>query len=416
MGGQGLQEWLSVGFGEAVRDPVWGNVHLTEALADLTASRPFAKLGGIKQLGPAYLVYPGATHSRLAHSLGVFHCARRLLLALASREALAFVTREGAMSFLAAALCHDLGHFPFAHSLKELPLEEHESLGAKEVRREPLRSLVGASGADPEATAAIIDPSLPGGEGREIRFFRGLLSGVLDPDKLDYLTRDAYFCGVPYGVQDVDHVLERLCLGRDDRAGVDAKGLISVESVLFAKYLMYRSVYWHHGVRASTAMVKKAVFLALEEGVLLPEELYGLDDAGFFSLLAARDFGPFSLAAAVLERRPLRLLLDLPFDCANRAQTGLLDLKARLAAEEAIAAAGGLGPLDLVIDLPEPISFESDLPIVDPGSGTEEAFASGSTVFSEAVVGGFARALRRLRVFARRPDRALRAAAERSLS
>ena len=81
---------------------------------------------------------------------------------------------------------------------------------------------------------------------------------------------------------------------------------MSVEGLLFSKYLMYRSVYWHKGVRAATSMIKKAVFLALSEGVLEPESLYGLDDDGFYSKLRAIDFAPFELAEAVFEGRPYR--------------------------------------------------------------------------------------------------------------
>jgi len=172
-----------------VRDPVWGSIFLTPALERLAASEPFAKLAGIKQLGPAHLVYPGATHTRYAHSLGVLHTARRLAAALDARGSLGFVSRGGLASFLVAALCHDLGHFPFAHSLKELPLAGHEALAARLLLAEPLRSLAGAAGADPEAAAAIVDDGLPDGGSREIAFFRGLLSGVLDPDKLDYLKK-----------------------------------------------------------------------------------------------------------------------------------------------------------------------------------------------------------------------------------
>ncbi len=405
-----------------MRDPVWGSIFLTPALERLAASEPFAKLAGIKQLGPAHLVYPGATHTRYAHSLGVLHTARRLAAALDARGSLGFVSRGGLASFLVAALCHDLGHFPFAHSLKELPLAGHEALAARLLLAEPLRSLAGAAGADPEAAAAIVDEGLPDGGSREIAFFRGLLSGVLDPDKLDYLNRDAYFCGVPYGLQDSDFALQRVVLGPGDRVGVEAKGLMSVEGILFAKYLMYRGVYWHRGVRAPTAMVKKAVLLGLRAGVLRPEELYGLDDAGFFALLLSRDFPPLALAEEVARGRPYSLALDIAYDSGDPRHRDLLDLEARLRLEEELArrasagAGPGLGPLDVVVDLPEPVSFESDLPVVGEGPLGSLPFSESSTVFSPAVVAGFVRALRRVRVFTSRPSEALAAAAREALA
>jgi uncharacterized protein len=406
-----LLRYLSSSFTEPIRDPLWGNIFLSPALERLASSPPFAKLGRIKQLGPAYLVYPGATHTRRAHSIGVFHMARRLVWALAARGELDFCTREGLQSYLVAALCHDLGHFPYAHSLKELPLEEHEALTARALRSEPLRSLALEAGADPESAASIVHKGEAGAVDREIRFFRGLLSGVLDPDKLDYLNRDAFFCGVPYGLQDSDFILQRLTVGPDDALAIEERGLMSVEGLLFSKYLMYRSVYWHKGVRSATAMIKKAVLLALNEGILSPEELYGLDDDGFYAKLRSIPYPPFALAEAVFEARAFGSVLDLPYDAEDERHRALLDLGSRLKAEETLAAdcGQGLGSLDLVIDIPEGVSFETELPVV--GEKAAVPFPKSSTVFTPPVVASFARSLRRLRLFARRPSERLEAAA-----
>lgn len=411
-----LLRYLSSAFTEPIRDPLWGNVFLSPGLERLAASTPFAKLGRIKQLGPAYLVYPGATHTRRAHSIGVFHMARRIAWALAAKGQLDFCTGEGLRSFLVAALCHDLGHFPYAHSLKELPLEEHEALTALALRSEPLCSLAREAGADPEAAASIVEKGrgLAGDAigDREIRFFRGLLSGVLDPDKLDYLNRDAFFCGVPYGQQDSDFILQRLAVGPGDALAVDERGLMSVEGLLFSKYLMYRSVYWHKSVRSATAMIKKAVLLALNEGVLLPADLYGLDDDGFYAKLRAIPYPPFALAQRVFDGRVYGTVVDLPFDPADPRHSGLLDLGARLKFEAALAAeaGGGQGGLDLVVDVPEGVSFETELPVLS-GEGRAQPFSGSATVFTPPVVAGFARVLRRIRVFAREPSARLESAA-----
>jgi uncharacterized protein len=414
-----LLGFLASDFTEPIRDPLWGNVFLSPGLERIAVSRPFAKLGRIKQLGPAFLVYPGATHTRRAHSIGVFHMARRLAWSLASKGLLDFCSREGLQSYLVAALCHDLGHFPYAHSLKELPLARHEELTARELLEEPLRGLVLAAGADPEAAAAIVDEGRPDRGDRELRFFRGLLSGVLDPDKLDYLSRDAFFCGVPYGIQDSDFVLQRLDLGPDDSLAIEERGLMSVEGLLFSKYLMYRSVYWHKGVRAATAMIKKAVFLALEAGVLAPEELYGLDDEGFYAKLRSIDFAPFALAGSVFDGRVYDCVLDCAFDEGDERHRSVLGLAARLRLEESLASESGLGSLDVVIDIPERISFETDLPVLrEAGSAAGVAgrrvavpFSRSPTVFSPPVVAGFATSLRRLRVFARAGSERLESAA-----
>jgi HD superfamily phosphohydrolase len=411
-----LLSFLASDFTEPIRDPLWGDVFLSPELSRIALSPPFAKLGRVKQLGPAFLVYPGATHTRRSHSIGVFHMARRLAWALAAKGQLDFCTREGLSAYLVAALCHDLGHFPFAHSLKELPLLPHESLTARELLAEPLASLIRAAGALPEAAAAIVDETRPldpgDGSSREIRFFRSLLSGVLDPDKLDYLNRDAFYCGVPYGIQDSDFILQRLAVGPGDLLAIEERGLMSVEGLLFSKYLMYRSVYWHKGVRSATAMIKKAVLQALGEGLIRPEELYGLDDEGFYSMLRGLEYPSIALADAVFEGRIYSTILDLPFDGGDGSHAALLDLGSRLEAEAALAKEGGIGALDLVIDLPEPISFETELTVLgDSDAAAARRFSESPTVFSPPVVAGFASSLRRLRVFAREgSDRLSRAA------
>jgi hypothetical protein len=404
-----LLGFLASEFTEPIRDPLWGNIFLSPGLERIALSVPFAKLGRIKQLGPAFLVYPGATHTRRAHSIGVFHMARRLVWALAAKGQLDFCTREGLQSYLVAALCHDLGHFPYAHSLKELPLVEHEELTADEILAEPLRGLVRDAGADPEAAAAIVDKGRSDRGDAEVRFFRGLLSGVLDPDKLDYLSRDAFFCGVPYGLQDSDFVLQRVAVGPDRTLAIEERGLMSVEGLLFSKYLMYRSVYWHKGVRSATAMIKKAVLLALGEGILEPEDLYGLDDEGFYAKLRSIDFPPFALAGAVFEGGAYGTVLDIAFDGSDERHRRLLDLEERLSVEEYLAAQAGLGSLDLVVDLPEGVSFETDLPVLGERSPALP-FSESATVFSPLVVAGFASSLRRLRVFAKAPSGRLESA------
>lgn len=409
-----LLHFLASTLTEPIRDPVWGNVFLSPALERLASSVPFAKLGRIKQLGPAYLVYPGATHTRRAHSIGVFHMARRIASALSAKGQLDFCSREGLQSYLVAALCHDLGHFPYAHSLKELPLEAHEALTARDIRSEPLRSLVLEAGADPEAAAAIVDQDTDDGGNREIRFFRGLLSGVLDPDKLDYLNRDAFFCGVPYGLQDSDFILQRLAVGPGDTLAMEERGLMSVESLLFSKYLMYRSVYWHKGVRSATAMIKKAVLMALNEGILQPENLYGLDDDGFYAKLRGISYPPCALAASVFEGRIYSTVLDISFSELDERHHGLLNLNNRLKAEKELAAEAGkgIGSLDLVIDIPEAISFETDLPVLlDGPERCALPFPQSPTVFTAPVIADFARSLRRIRVFAREGSVDLAAAA-----
>jgi HD superfamily phosphohydrolase len=282
--------------------------------------------------------------------------------------------------------------------LKELPLESHETLTGRLILAEPLRSQVGATGADPVLTAEIVDPAM-GGNGVELLFYRKLLSGVLDPDKLDYLNRDARYCGVPYGAQDVDFILSRLYPHPERGVDIDSRGIPSVESVLFSKYLMYRTVYWHHVVRSASAMIKKALVGSLENGRIRPEELYNLDDQGLFSLIELRGGALSPLAAQVREGVFYSLAAEAPFD--SRRYEVLRDIESRSQRENALAAelSARLGREipgeDLIIDVPEPFSLETGLYVRNEA----RYFAQSSSAFTPETAQSFIRSLYVVRVF-----------------
>lgn len=384
----------------AIRDPLWKHIFIPEALADALSSADFIRLSRIRQLGPTELVYPGATHTRAGHSLGVYGIARTMLEILERRGAAEWITPQGKMSWYAAALFHDIGHFPYTHSLKELPLEEHEALSAAIVLKPEIAECIEKAGGNPEQTAAIIDKQRST-DNRETLFYRKLLSGVLDPDKLDYLNRDAYYCGVPYGIQDTEYTLDQLY--PDIHRGIVLSGnaIVSVENLLFSKYLMYRSVYWHKQVRIATAMMKKAVYAALSKKLIQPEDLYQQDDEGIHRLLESvaqnpvtkNQFPEITCSKGVRTRELFTVVAEIPFDVSNPLHFSLQDLGQRVSAERQIAEEAGIGYENFLIDIPEPISFESDLWIYDE----EKPFSHSSTVFSPETVASFTGSLRKIR-------------------
>jgi len=400
--GAAIQAVLSERFTCPVRDVLWGHIYFTPELAALANSDPFKRLYRILQLGPVYHVYPGATHTRASHSMGVYHLGRRLLQNLVERGMVDGISREGAMSFLCACLLHDLGHFPYTHSLKELSLRSHESLTGAIILAEPVKSLVGDCGADPALTAAIIDRELSGNSGdTELLFYRKLLSGCFDPDKLDYLNRDARYCGVPYGVQDVDFILSRLIPCPERGIDIDSRLIPNVEAILFAKYLMYRTVYWHRQVRAATSMIKKTLLEGLELKVIAREELYDLDDQGLFTLLREKPGSTLAysaLAEAVWKGNFYSVAAEIPFIETDHAC--LRDINQRSRYEEQLAgefrrAGVPLGNGDLIIDVPEQISFETGLFVLDEQCG----FAESSSAFKTEILDSFVNTLYIIRIF-----------------
>ncbi len=385
---------------EAVRDPLWKHIYIPSKLYEATKTMDFVRLTRIRQLGPTQLIYPGATHTRASHSFGVYHIAVLLLERLLQNGADKWTTTEGCKSFAAAALFHDLGHFPYTHSLKELPLIEHEVLTARQILQQPLYDIIGAWGADPKQTAAIIDKEIDTDDTQTL-FFRCLLSGVLDPDKLDYLNRDAFFCGVPYGIQDTDFILSKIYPDKIMGISIDSSAISTVENILFSKYLMYGSVYWHKQVRIATAMMKKVLVAALDKDIITSEQLYSLDDEQLFYLLEKKHnehnnekFSEYYVAQELREQRLYSVVLELPFDEHNEKHIQLENLQNRTKAENVIAEKLGCKSEHIIIDIPERISFESNLPISD----LNVSFSQSPTVFSKSTVKSFVSSLRNIRI------------------
>jgi uncharacterized protein len=276
---------------EVIRDPLWNTIRLDRAAVRIIDTPAFQRLRHIRQLGLAYLVYPGATHARFDHALGVFHLTRRALALLDERGELAEVDALDCRLAPYAALLHDIGHYPFSHALEELGRERvpehHEALTPRFLAASPLCEVLEE-----------ITPDAPARIERLIRGvsespLQGLVAGSLDLDKIEYLNRDATFCGVPYGVVDVDRLLHAFTLLRDPESGrlevgLHEKGLSALESLLFAKYQMFRNVYWHHAVRSATALYKRLVQEAVDAELLRPGELVGRSDEGLLALLESR--------------------------------------------------------------------------------------------------------------------------------
>jgi HD superfamily phosphohydrolase len=309
-----------------------------------------------------------------------------------------------------AALLHDVGHYPFSHALEEAGFPSHEKLGIAKLSRGELGDrLVEIGGAD---FAGVVGRLIGGTSDGPLQ---GLISGSLDLDKIDYLSRDARMCGVPYGTVDVDRLLSSLTLvesgpGRFE-VGVQEKGVSALESLLFSKYQMYRNVYWHHAVRSATCMFKRAVRGAVERGDVTVETIADATDDGLMELLISRDRD--GLAAAIRARRLHKRALDLPAsDVPTDVQPWVTDDPALLErVEDAVAARVGLGHGELLLDFPARSSMLGvDLPLRTRGGTVERLTDAGRAgqLGLPRVADELYRSARRLRVFvARTPERSI---------
>ena len=395
---------LNEDYTEPIRDPIWKHIYLTKPLINIIQSRIFQKLNRIKQLGPTYLIYPGATHTRYNHSLGVFHLAKKMITKLILKKKECNFSILEVKAFLCAALLHDLGHFPFAHSLKDLNIIDHEVLTGENILKntEIYKLIENSLLVPPYLVAAIVDENLTKKNFANLDFFRNLLSGVLDPDKLDYLNRDAYFCGVPYGIQDIDFIFNEISLNSANDICISHKGLPSVENILFSKYLMYKHIYWHKKVRIITAMIKKAIFSGLSENIIYPDDLYGIDDEEFSAKMKAHTYPPFSMIIDALFADIYNSVYCIPFNKNNPLHCKIENLKERSILEAKISkkieslSGFSLKPHEIIIDIPENISFEIDVSIIDETNIIP--YNNSGSVFSENVVKGFCRSLRHISV------------------
>ena len=353
--------------GITIRDPLWNTIEVDGVARSIVDSAAFQRLRYIRQLGLAHLVYPGASHTRFDHALGVYHLIRRAIEALGGRGALDGVEPAERRLVPLAGLLHDVGHYPFSHALEELeePLipGHHEALTRRFLEDGEVRAALESQAPDAvDRVESLI-------RGRSASPLQGLVSGSLDLDKVEYLKRDAMFCGVPYGEVDVDRLLQALMVleaPEDGRleVGVHEKGVAALESLLFSKYQMFRNVYWHHAVRAGTVLYKRIVFDALGAGLIRPEELIGKTDEALLFILEERagtaaaegDAGRVARLVDALHRRRLPkraaevVAADLP---PGEGAWVTSDAPLKRAVEDRLAEELGLEPGCVFVDYPQ---------------------------------------------------------------
>ena len=284
-----------------VRIPPGVDVPLTPRVRRLIDSPSFRRLAQISQVGLVRLIYPGANHTRQEHSLGVFLAAIEYLDQLAANERFAeIVSPNDAELLLAASLLHDIGHWPFGHPIEDLDLpeiSEHESLAAREITTGPIADTLCADWRlNPQDVANLVCGNV---QSRPHRLLGSILSGPIDVDKIDYLMRDSLHAGVPYGRHfDRPRLVGSLCLNQaGDALAITDKGKTAAEMMVFARYVMFSEVYWHHAVRSATAMLQRAFFL-IRDRVDINQLVTQTEQPMIDTLLAA---GRGSPAATLLE-------------------------------------------------------------------------------------------------------------------
>jgi len=352
-----------------VRDPIYGPIPLDPIARQLIDTPAFQRLRRVQQLSLASLVYPSAMHTRFEHSLGVYHLTRSIVQNLERRGDLGGVAPDDVRIIPYAGLLHDLSQHVAAHLLDEFGIEgvEHEEVGAKTLGIGEVGEILASTGIPDVATRIgdIINQ-------RSSNPLAGLVAGNCDADKMDYIARDAYHCGLPIGF-DQQHLLDAITLVRDPdtallQIGLESWGLTSFEQMLYSKSVLFRNVYFHRSVRSAMGMLRTLVLLALDRELIGLEELHKWSDSELFTVLRLR-IGEVCAAASddyvlfteildrILERRLYPTACTFPLSATNKPGA-----EAILAVERALAADLGLGHGEVVLDFPvKPTMLATDL-------------------------------------------------------
>jgi HD superfamily phosphohydrolase len=227
-----------------INDPVFGFINISNGFIYSIIKHPyFQRLNRIKQLGLTHLVYPGAQHTRLSHSLGAMYLMNEAISQLRAKGHT--ITWEEEQAALACILMHDLGHGPFSHVLEDTLVQDihHEEISLilmKKMNEEMEGKL--------DLAIAVFTDEYPK------KFLHQLVSGQLDVDRLDYLRRDSFFTGVTEGNIGSARIIKMLNI-KDDRLVVEAKGIYSIENFLMTRRLMYWQVYLHKTAIAAEKML-----------------------------------------------------------------------------------------------------------------------------------------------------------------
>lgn len=276
-------------FPETIQVTSPGTTSFPKRVSSILKSPLFRRLAGVSQLGFIIQIYPSASHSRLEHVLGTFANVARYCDALWNDPVnplfRQIVTEHDVNLVLLTALCHDIGQYPLAHDFEgaEKQIFSHKKIGrllltsdehpASEALRETMRNEWGVEAAE---VVELLDTRLNDyNKPFKLRLLHSLIDGPIDADKLDYIVRDSNHLNVPYGTCiDSERLLKCLTVILSIRGaeialislGIHYKGRVTAESVAFARYAMFTSVYWHHTSRSAKSMLHRAIWEALDEG------------------------------------------------------------------------------------------------------------------------------------------------------
>ena len=376
-----------------IHDSIHGSIKFEGIALELLETPEMQRLSGIKQLGLGYLVFPGANHTRLEHSIGVSYVAGKMGMALG-------LSSEEITLLKVAGMLHDIGHSPFSHTLEYLLYEktgmDHMEITAKII--EGKMDIVDGELEEGKRVYEILDDySIPKntlermilGEverrtdilsihknqayfGDEKNYLVNIISGSLDADQIDYLLRDSHYTGVAHGAIDFPRILNTIKI-KNGELMIDKKGVPALEGMLVARALMYSAVYFHKTSRIGELMLSRAV-----EEMKMDDwnDIYKLNDAELLARLLQEDGYQREIAFRIKYRKLFKKALVVRKDEITPEKEEeireIFDLRRRRRREREIAEAAGIEPHYVLIDIPqkiadlsEPRLAKTDVKIID---------------------------------------------------
>jgi HD superfamily phosphohydrolase len=349
-------------FAMEINDPVHGFIGINETEAKIIDSLPYQRLRRIKQLSGGHFVYPTAEHTRFSHCIGVMYLAglsgRRLLgrLGLGDQEL---------QEVRIAGLLHDIGHGPFSHVFEEVLIEKrgmnHEDVTEWLILKSELGDLLEADGISKNRIADLVRGRR---KTKKDTIIAGIVAGQIDSDKMDYLIRDSFYCGVNYGLVDIHRLIDSIEISKDYQMHFDIAARGALESFLVARYEMFLNVYYHKTVRSVEVMLVKLIDAADKTLELTsfssPDEFLELDDMSLISRVRSinpSDSEDAKEATNLVNLLDSRTLYKSAFEKVIHTQDRfvskiLTKRKVRESIQEEIAIIAGVSCDEVIVDVP----------------------------------------------------------------
>jgi len=349
-----------------IRDPVHGDIHLTKEELSLLDTPEMQRTRAVRQLGTAYLVYPGANHTRFEHMIGSCHMASRMIEAIERNRSLdpaacLGVTPEETRLIRFAALLHDVGHIPFGHNIEDQTglFERHDTPNrmVEALSSGDLGKRLGALGVRDDVLAILE----AGPKSDQVPpYWKQIISDTICSDILDYLSRDAHYTGLQLAYDPrilwafkIDRASGNLYIDVEKRGLMREDVLSEIVRMLEARFYFSERVYYHHAKIGAGALVAKAVEFALVSGAAREQDFRGTTDDSMIAFLENLDYGDPDLSgrahrllARFRSRRLLKRCGVYPLAQNQESQEALIDRffapgrhEARLDLERQIEAA-----------------------------------------------------------------------------